>query len=187
MSFLVGSLDAISYMKEVAKSDRSTSRAAKRKACDTNHAQCTALHDISLPGWVRRIEVECILAEVSENNMNRCESERSSRIAASSRRVNDQRARKHLRRKLSGEGIVPRSNLDEPSSSQEPQTPAQYRAASSLLSSTPLKQVLPALTPSFRHSQTSHMPYTSALNSHPLRSQRTQAELSLVFLHSTRS
>jgi len=46
MSFLAGSLDAISYMKEVAESDRSTRTAAKRKACDTEHAQGAALREI---------------------------------------------------------------------------------------------------------------------------------------------
>ena len=50
MSFLAGSLDAISYMKEVAESDRSTRTAEKRKACDTEHAQHAALREISLRG-----------------------------------------------------------------------------------------------------------------------------------------
>jgi len=131
--------------------------------------------------------VEGILAEVSENDINRGEPERCSRLAASSRRVNDWRARKRLRRTLSGEGIVPLSDHDEPSSSQESQTPAQHMEASSLLSSTPLRQAIPPSTTRFRHSSTSHIPYTSASNSHHLRSQLTPAELSQVFLHSTSS
>ena len=48
MSFLAGFLDEISYMKEVAESDRSTRTAAKWKACDTEHAQGAALREISL-------------------------------------------------------------------------------------------------------------------------------------------
>jgi len=48
MSFLAGSLDVISYMKEVAESDYSTRTAAKRKATNTEHAQGAALHQISL-------------------------------------------------------------------------------------------------------------------------------------------
>lgn len=46
MTFLTGSLDAISYMKEVVESDHFTHRAAKRKATDTDHAQGAALRQI---------------------------------------------------------------------------------------------------------------------------------------------
>ena len=131
--------------------------------------------------------MEGILAEVSENNLNRDEPERSSRIAALSRRVNDWHARRRLRRTLSGEGIVPPGDHHEPSSSQESQTPAQFTETSSLFSSTPLRQAIPPSTSSFRHTQISQMRCTSASNSRIQQSQLTPAELSQVFLHSTSS
>ena len=185
MSFLAGSLDAISYMKEVAESDRSTCTAAKRKATDTEHAQGAALREISLRGWVRRREVERILAAVSENDMN--QEEAGGRIAASSRRVNDLRARKRLQRSMSGESIVAPSDYEEPWSSQESPYPTQHTDASSLLSSPPLQQAIPPPTPASRNTQESQIPSGSISNSRYSRRQLTPAELSQVFLHSTSS
>ena len=185
MSFLAGSLDTISYMKEVAESDRSTCTAAKRKATDTEHAQGAALPEISLRGWVRRREVEGILAEVSENDMNQREGSGPSRIATSSRRVNDWQARKRLRRTQSGEGIVPPSDYEEPWSSQESPYPIQHTGASSLLSSTLLQQAIPPSSTSSRNIPESQIPFTFASNTHHSRRQLTPAELSQVFLHST--
>ncbi|PWW80494.1 hypothetical protein C7212DRAFT_342187 [Tuber magnatum] len=74
-SFLTGSLDAISYMKEVAESDRSTRTAAKQKASDMKRAQGAALRQISLRYWVL------------ESDMN--QEEGGGRIATSFHRVND--------------------------------------------------------------------------------------------------
>ena len=101
--------------------------------------------------------------------------------------IGDLRARRRLRRTFSGEVIVPPGDHDEPSSSQESQTPAQSTETSSLFSSTPLRQAIPPSTPSFRHTQRSQMPCTSASNSLIQQSQLTPAELSQVFLHSTSS
>ncbi|PUU75355.1 hypothetical protein B9Z19DRAFT_1067499 [Tuber borchii] len=185
MSLLAGSLDAISYMKETAESDRSTRTATKRKAADTEHAQGAALREILLRGWVRRREMERILAEASDNGMNQEES--GGRIALSSRRVNDWRARKRLSRTVSGEGILSPSDYEEPWSSQESQSLAPRTDASSLLSSTPLRQAVSSPITGSSNIQESHLPSTPVSNLRHSRRQLTPAELSHVFLHSTSS
>jgi len=73
-------------MKEVTESDSSTRTAAKLKATEKEHARGAALRGISLRGWVRRREMERIIAEVSENDVD--QEGGGGRIAASSRRVN---------------------------------------------------------------------------------------------------
>jgi len=88
---------------------------------------------------------------------------------------------------MSGEGIVPPSDYEEPSSTQESPYPTQHTGASSPLNSTLLQQAIPPPTPGSRNTQESQIPHTSASNSRYSRRQLTTAELSQLFLHSTSS
>ena len=88
---------------------------------------------------------------------------------------------------MSGEGIVSPSDHEEPWFSQRLPFPTQHTDASSLFSSTPFQQAIPLPTYGLRNAQESQFPSTSTSNSRYSRGELTPAQLSQVFLHSSRS